>query len=210
MKTKFLAIVLFLVTFFSVSSIAQNTKVYISDVFTTTKVYDTNPIEAIKSDTAIMKVVDKIEIKGGFNKHFFVEFKDVYINDSTKSSIEYIYPIKAIIDAVIEMNEASNLEKYGTDNKIFSVYFRFPNYDTISLTFVFGTTKSVNNGVTEYEAKVIGVATCGNEDNLCATLCVLGNKKIQIESDNTEFENGYKFGKEIREFENGIQAALEE
>ena len=210
MKTKFLAIVLFLVTFFSVSSIAQNTKVYISDVFTTTKVYDTNPIEAIKSDTAIMKVVDKIEIKGGFNKHFFVEFKDVYINDSTKSSIEYIYPIKAIIDAVIEMNEASNLEKYGTDNKIFSVYFRFPNYDTISLTFVFGTTKSVNNGVTEYEAKVIGVATCGNEDNLCATLCVLGNKKIQIESDNTEFENGYKFGKEIREFANGIQAVLEE
>ena len=210
MKTKILAIVLFLVTFFSVSSIAQNTKVYISDVFTTTKVYDTNPIEAIKSDTAIMKVVDKIEIKGGFNKHFFVEFKDVYINDSTKSSIEYIYPIKTIIDAVIEINEASNLEKYGNDNKIFSVYFRFPNYDTISLTFVFGTTKSVNNGVTEYEAKVIGVATCGNEDNLCATLCVLGNKKIQIESDNTEFENGYKFGKEIREFENGIQAALEE
>ena len=210
MKTKVLAIVLFLVTFFSVSSIAQNTKVHINDVFTTTKVYDTNPIEAIKSDTAIMKVVDKMEIKGGFNKHFFVEFKDVYINDSTKSSIEYIYPIKTIIDAVIEMNEASNLEKYGTDNKIFSVYFRFPNYDTISLTFVFGTTKSVNNGVTEYEAKVIGVATCGNEDNLCATLCVLGNKKIQIESDNTEFENGYKLGKEIREFENGIQAALEE
>ena len=210
MKTKVLAIVLFLVTFFSVSSIAQNTKVYISDVFTTTKVYDTNPIEAIKSDTVIMKVVDKMEIKGGFNKHFFVEFKDVYINDSTKSSIEYIYPIKEIIDAVIEMNEPSNLEKYGTDNKIFSVYFRFPNYDTISLTFVFGTTKNVNNGVTEYEAKVIGVATCGNEDNLGATLCVLGNKKIQIESDNTEFENGYKLGKEIREFENGIQAALEE
>lgn len=210
MKTKVLAIVLFLVTFFSVSSIAQNTKVYISDVFTTTKVYDTNPIEAIKTDTAIMKVVDKMEIKGGFNKHFFVDFKDVYINDSTKSSIEYIYPIKEIIDAVIEINEPSNLEKYGHDNKIFSVYFRFPNYDTISLTFVFGTTKSVNNGVTEYEAKVIGVATCGNEDNLCATLCVLGNKKIQIESDNTEFENGYKFGKEIREFENGIQAALEE
>ena len=210
MKTKVLAIVLFLVTFFSVSSIAQNTKVYISDVFTTTKVYDTNPIEAIKSDTAIMKVVDKMEIKGGFNKHFFVEFKDVYINDSTKSSIEYIYPIKEIIDAVIEINEPSNLEKYGHDNKIFSVYFRFPNYDTISLTFVFGTTKSVNNGVTEYGAKVIGVATCGNEDNLCATLCVLGNKKIQIESDNTEFENGYKLGKEIRDFENGIQAALEE
>lgn len=210
MKTKVLAIVLFLVTFFSVSSIAQNTKVYISDVFTTTKVYDTNPIEAIKTDTAIMKVVDKMEIKGGFNKHFFVDFKDVYINDSTKSSIEYIYPIKEIIDAVIEINEPSNLEKYGHDNKIFSVYFRFPNYDTISLTFVFGTTKSVNNGVTEYEAKVIGVATCGNEDNLCATLCVLGNKKIQIESDNTEFENGYKLGKEIREFENGIQAALEE
>lgn len=210
MKTKVLAIVLFLVTFFSVSSIAQNTKVYISDVFTTTKVYYTNPIEAIKSDTAIMKVVDKIEIKGGFNKHFFVDFKDVYINDSTKSSIEYIYPIKEIIDAVIEINEPSNLEKYGHDNKIFSVYFRFPNYDTISLTFVFGTTKSVNNGVTEYEAKVIGVATCGNEDNLCATLCVLGNKKIQIESDNTEFENGYKLGKEIREFETGIQAALEE
>lgn len=210
MKTKVLAIVLFLVTLFGVSCVAQNTKVYINDVFTTTKVYDTNPIEEIKSDTAIMKVVDKMEIKGGFNKHFFIEFKDVYINDSTKSSIEYIYPIKTIIDAVIEMNEASNLEKYGTDNKIFSVYFRFPNYDTISLTFVFGTTKSVNNGVTEYEAKVIGVATCGNEDNLCATLCVLGNKKIQIESDNTEFENGYKFGKEIREFENGIQAALEE
>ena len=210
MKTKVLAIVLFLVTLFSVSCVAQNTKVYINDVFTTTKVYDTNPIDAIKSDTAIMKVVDKMEIKGGFNKHFFVEFKDVYINDSTKSSIEYIYPIKEIIDAVIEMNETSNLEKYGNDNKIFSVYFRFPNYDTISLTFVFGTTKSVNNGVTEYEAKVIGVATCGNEDNLCATLCVLGNKKIQIESDNTEFENGYKFGKEIREFENGIQAALEE
>lgn len=210
MKTKVLAIVLFLVTFFSVSCVAQNTKVYISDVFTTTKFYDTNPIEAIKTDTAIMKVVDKMEIKGGFNKHFFVEFKDVYINDSTKSSIEYIYPIKTIIDAVIEMNEASNLEKYGTDNKIFSVYFRFPNYDTISLTFVFGTTKSVNNGVTEYEAKVIGVATCGNEDNLCATLCVLGNKKIQIEHDTTEFENGYKLGKEIREFENGIQAALEE
>ena len=210
MKTKVLAIVLFLVTFFSVSCVAQNTKVYINDVFTTTKVYNTNPIEAIKSDTAIMKVIDKMEIKGGFNKHFFVEFKDVYINDSTKSSIEYIYPIKEIIDAVIEMNETSNLEKYGNDNKIFSVYFRFPNYDTISLTFVFGTTKSVNNGVTEYEAKVIGVATCGNEDNLCATLCVLGNKKIQIESDNTEFENGYKFGKEIREFENGIQAALEE
>ena len=210
MKTKVLAIVLFLVTFFSVSCVAQNTKVYINDVFTTTKVYDTNPIEAIKYDTAIMKVIDKMEIKGGFNKHFFVEFKDVYINDSTKSSIEYIYPIKEIIDAVIEMNETSNLEKYGNDNKIFSVYFRFPNYDTISLTFVFGTTKSVNNGVTEYEAKVIGVATCGNEDNLCATLCVLGNKKIQIESDNTEFENGYKFGKEIREFENGIQAALEE
>ena len=63
---------------------------------------------------------------------------------------------------------------------------------------------------TEYEAKVIGVATCGNEDNLCATLCDLGNNKIQIESDNTEFENGYKLGKEIREFENGIQAALEE
>ena len=210
MKSKILAIVLFLVTFFSVSSIAQNTKVHINDVFTTTKVYDTNPIEAIKSDTAIMKVVDKMEIKGGFNKHFFVEFKDVYINDSTKSSIEYIYPIKEIIDAVIEINEPSNLEKYGHDNKIFSVYFRFPNYDTISLTFVFGTTKGVNNGVTEYEAKVIGVATCGNEDNLCATLCVLGNKKIQIESDNTEFENGYKLGKEIREFENGIQAALEE
>ena len=35
-------------------------------------------------------------------------------------------------------------------------------------------------------------------------------KIIQIESDNTEFENGYKLGKEIREFENGIQAALEE
>ena len=210
MKTKILAIVLFLVTLFSVSCIAQNTKIYIDDEFTTTKVYDTNPIEVIKSDTAIMKVVDKMEIKGGFNKHFFVDFKDVYINDSTKSSIEYIYPIKEIIDAVIEINEASNLEKYGHDNKIFSVYFRFPNYDTISLTFVFGTTKSVNNGVTEYEAKVIGVATCGNEDNLCATLCVLGNKKIQIESDNTEFENGYKFGKEIREFENGIQAALEE
>lgn len=210
MKTKILAIVLFLVTFFSVSCVAQNTKVYISDVFTTTKVYDTNPIEAIKTDTAIMKVVDKMEIKGGFNKHFFVDFKDVYINDSTKSSIEYIYPIKEIIDAVIEINEPSNLEKYGHDNKIFSVYFRFPNYDTISLTFVFGTTKSVNNGVTEYEAKVIGVATCGNEDNLCTTLCVLGNKKIQIESDNTEFENGYKLGKEIREFENGIQAALEE
>lgn len=210
MKTKVLAIVLFLVTFFSVSCVAQNTKVYISDVFTTTKVYDTNPIEAIKSDTAIMKVVDKMEIKGGFNKHFFVDFKDVYINDSTKSSIEYIYPIKEIIDAVIEINEPSNLEKYGHDNKIFSVYFRFPNYDTISLTFVFGTTKSVNNGVTEYEAKVIGVATCGNEDNLGATLCVLGNKKIQIEHDTTEFENGYKLGKEIREFENGIQAALEE
>ena len=210
MKTKVLAIVLFLVTLFSVSCVAQNTKVYINDVFTTTKVYDTNPIDAIKSDTAIMKVVDKMEIKGGFNKHFFVEFKDVYINDSTKSSIEYIYPIKEIIDAVIEMNETSNLEKYGNDNKIFSVYFRFPNYDTISLTFVFGTTKSVNNGVTEYEAKVIGVATCGNEDNLCATLCVLGNKKIQIEHDTTEFENGYKLGKEIREFENGIQAALEE
>lgn len=210
MKTKVLAIVLFVVTFFSVSCVAQNTKVYINDVFTTTKVYDTNPIESIKSDTAIMKVVDKMEIKGGFNKHFFVEFKDVYINDSTKSSIEYIYPIKTIIDAVIEINEASNLEKYGTDNKIFSVYFRFPNYDTISLTFVFETTKSVNNGVTEYKAKVIGVATCGNEDNLCATLCVLGNKKIQIEHDTTEFENGYKLGKEIREFENGIQAALEE
>ena len=49
MKTKVLAIVLFLVTFFSVSCVAQNTKVYISDVFTTTKFYDTNPIEAIKS-----------------------------------------------------------------------------------------------------------------------------------------------------------------
>ena len=210
MKTKILAIVLFLVTLFSVSCVAQNTKIYINDEFTTTKVYDTNPIEVIKSDTAIMKVVDKIEIKGGFHKHFFVDFKDVYINDSTKSSIEYIYPIKEIIDAVIEINEASNLEKYGTDNKIFNLNFRFPNYDTINLTFIFGTTKSVNNGVTEYEAKVIGVATCGNEDNLCATLCVLGNKKIQIESDNTEFENGYKLGKEIREFENGIQAALEE
>ena len=210
MKTKVLAIVLFLVTFFSVSCVAQNTKVHINDVFTTTKVYDTNPIEAIKSDTAIMKVVDKMEIKGGFHKYFFVDFKDVYINDSTKSSIEYIYPIKEIIDAVIEMNEPSNVEKYGEDNKIFNLNFRFPNYDTINLTFVFGTTKSVNNGVTEYKAKLIGVATCGNEDNLCATLCVLGNKKIQIESDNTEFEDGYKLGKEIREFENGIQAALEE
>ena len=210
MKTKVLAIVLFLVTFFSVSCVAQNTKVYINDVFTTTKVYDTNPIEAIKSDTAIMKVVDKMEIKGGFNKHFFVEFKDVYINDSTKSSIEYIYPIKEIIDAVIEMNEPSNLEKYGTDNKIFNLNFRFPNYDTINLTFLFGTTKNLNNDTIEYQTKVTGLATCGNEDNLCATLCVLGNKKIQIESDNTEFENGYKLGKEIREFENGIQAALEE
>lgn len=210
MKTKVLAIVLFLVTFFSVSSVAQNTKVYINDVFTTTKVYDTNPIESIKSDTAIMKVVDKIEIKGGINKLLCVDLKAVYINDSTKSSIEYIYPIKTIIEAVIEMNEASNLEKYGTDNKIFSVYFAFPNEDSMSFNFVFGTTKNVNNGLTEYKAKVIGVATCGNEDNLCATLCVLGNKKIQIESDNTEFENGYKLGKEIREFENGIQAALEE
>ena len=210
MKTKILAIVLFLVTLFSVSCVAQNTKIYINDEFTTTKVYDTNPIDVIKSDTAIMKVVDKIEIKSGFHKHFFVDFKDVYINDSTKSSIEYIYPIKEIIDAVIEINEASNLEKYGTDNKIFNLNFRFPNYDTINLTFIFGTTKSVNNGVTEYKAKVIGVATCGNEDNLCATLCVLGNKKIQIEHDTTEFENGYKLGKEIREFENGIQAALEE
>lgn len=210
MKTKVLAIVLFLVTFFSVSSIAQNTKVYISDVFTTTKVYDTNPIESIKSDTAIMKVVDKMEIKGGFHKHFFVEFKDVYINASTKSSIEYIYPIKAIIDAVIVMNEQSNVEKYGEENKIFSLNFRFPNYDTINLTFIFGTTKNVNNDTIEYQSKVTGLATCGNEDNLCATLCVLGNKKIQIESDNTEFENGYKLGKEIREFENGIQAALEE
>ena len=210
MKTKILAIVLFLVTFFSVSCVAQNTKVYINDVFTTTKVYDTNPIEAIKSDTAIMKVVDKMEIKGGFNKHFFVEFKDVYINDSTKSSIEYIYPIKEIIDAVIEMNEASNLEKYGTDNKIFNLNFRFPNYDTINLTFLFRTTKNLNNDTIEYQTKVTGLATCGNEDNLCVTLCVLGNKKIQIESDNTEFEDGYKLGKEIREFENGIQAALEE
>ena len=210
MKTKVLAIVLFLVTFFSVSCVAQNTKVYINDVFTTTKVYDINPIEAIKSDTAIMKVVDKMEIKGGFNKHFFVEFKDVYINDSTKSSIEYIYPIKTIIDAVIEMNEPSNLEKYGTDNKIFNLNFRFPNYDTINLTFIFGTTKNLNNDTIEYQTKVTGLATCGNEDNLCTTLCVLGNKKIQIESDNTEFEDGYKLGKEIREFENGIQAALEE
>lgn len=210
MKTKILAIVLFLVTFFSVSCVAQNTKVYINDVFTTTKVYDTNPIEAIKSDTAIMKVVNKMEIKGGFNKHFFVEFKDVYINDSTKSSIEYIYPIKTIIDAVIEMNETSNLEKYGTDNKIFNLNFRFPNYDTINLTFIFGTTKNLNNDTIEYQTKVTGLATCGNEDNLCTTLCVLGNKKIQIERDNTEFENGYKLGKEIREFENGIQAALEE
>ena len=210
MKTKVLAIVLFLVTFFSVSCVAQNTKVYINDVFTTTKVYDTNPIESIKSDTAIMKVVDKMEIKGGFNKLLCVDLKAVYINDSTKSSIEYIYPIKAIIDAVIEMNERSNLEKYGEENKIFSLDFRFPNYDTINLTFIFGTTKNVNNGVTEYKAKLIGVATCGNEDNLCATLCVLGNKNIQIESDTTEFENGYKLGKEIREFENGIQAALEE
>lgn len=210
MKTKVLAIVLFLVTFFSVSCVAQNTKVYINDVFTTTKVYDTNPIEAIKTDTAIMKVVDKMEIKGGFNKHFFVEFKDVYINDSTKSSIEYIYPIKTIIDAVIEMNEPSNLEKYGTDNKIFNLNFRFPNEDTINLTFLFGTTKNVNNDTIEYQTKVTGLATCGNEDNLCTTLCVLGNKKIQIESDNTEFEDGYKLGKEIREFENGIQAALEE
>ena len=210
MKTKVLAIVLFLVTFFSVSCVAQNTKVYINDVFTTTKVYDTNPIESIKSDTAIMKVVDKMEIKGGFNKLLCVDLKAVYINDSTKSSIEYIYPIKAIIDAVIEMNERSNLEKYGEENKIFSLDFRFPNYDTINLTFIFGTTKNVNNGVTEYKAKLIGVATCGNEDNLCATLCVLGNKNIQIEHDTTEFENGYKLGKEIREFENGIQAALEE
>lgn len=210
MKTKVLAIVLFLVTFFSVSCVAQNTKVYINDVFTTTKVYDTNPIESIKSDTAIMKVVDKMEIKGGFNKLLCVDLKAVYINDSTKSSIEYIYPIKAIIDAVIEMNERSNLEKYGEENKIFSLNFRFPNYDTINITFIFGTTKNVNNGVTEYKAKLIGVATCGNEDNLCATLCVLGNKNIQIESDTTEFENGYKLGKEIREFENGIQAALEE
>ena len=210
MKTKVLAIVLFLFTFFSVSCVAQNTKVYINDVFTTTKVYDTNPIESIKSDTAIMKVVDKMEIKGGFNKLLCVDLKAVYINDSTKSSIEYIYPIKAIIDAVIEMNERSNLEKYGEENKIFSLNFRFPNYDTINLTFIFGTTKNVNNGVTEYKAKLIGVATCGNEDNLCATLCVLGNKNIQIESDTTEFENGYKLGKEIREFENGIQAALEE
>lgn len=210
MKTKVLAIVLFLVTFFSVSCVAQNTKVYINDVFTTTKVYDTNPIEAIKTDTAIMKVVDKMEIKGGFNKHFFVEFKDVYINDSTKSSIEYIYPIKTIIDAVIEMNEPSNLEKYGTDNKIFNLNFRFPNEDTINLTFLFGTTKNVNNDTIEYQTKVTGLATCGNEDNLCTTLCVLGNKKIQIEHDTTEFENGYKLGKEIREFENGIQAALEE
>ena len=87
MKTKVLAIVLFLVTLFSVSCVAQNTKVYINDVFTTTKVYDTNPIEAIKSDTAIMKVVDKMEIKGGFNKLLCIDFKDVYINDSTKSSI---------------------------------------------------------------------------------------------------------------------------
>lgn len=210
MKTKILAIVLFLVTFFSVSSIAQNTKVYIRDVFTTTKVYDANPIESIKSDTAIMKVVDKMEIKGGFHKYFFVEFKDVYINDSTKSSIEYIYPIKAIIDAVIEMNETSNLEKYGHDNEIFDLNFRFPNEDTINLTFLFGTTKNVNNNTIEYQAKVTGLATCGNEDNLCTTLCVLGDKKIQIERDNTEFENGYKLGKEIREFENGIQAALEE
>ena len=210
MKIKVLAIVLFLFTFFSVSCVAQNTKVYINDVFTTTKVYDTNPIEVIKSDTAIMKVVDKMEIKGGFNKLLCVDLKAVYINDSTKSSIEYIYPIKAIIDAVIEMNERSNLEKYGEENKIFSLNFRFPNYDTINLTFIFGTTKNVNNGVTEYKAKVIGVATCGNEDNLCTTLCVLGNKNIQIESDTTEFENGYKLGKEIREFENGIQAALEE
>ena len=210
MKTKVLAIVLFLVTFFSVSCVAQNTKVYINDVFTTTKVYDTNPIESIKSDTAIMKVVDKMEIKGGFNKLLCVDLKAVYINDSTKSSIEYIYPIKAIIDAVIEMNERSNLEKYGEENKIFSLNFRFPNYDTINITFIFGTTKNVNNGVTEYKAKLIGVATCGNEDNLCATLCVLGNKNIQIEHDTTEFENGYKLGKEIREFENGIQAALEE
>ena len=205
MKTKVLAIVLFLVTFFSVSCVAQNTKVYINDVFTTTKVYDTNPIEAIKSDTAIMKVVDKMEIKGGFHKHFFV-----YINDSTKSSIEYIYPIKEIIDAVIEMNETSNLEKYGHDNKIFDLNFRFTNYDTINLIFIFGTTKNVNNDTIEYQAKVTGLATCGNEDNLCTTLCVLGNKKIQIEHDNTEFENGYKLGKEIREFENGIQAALED
>ena len=210
MKTKILAIVLFLVTFFSVSCLAQNTKVYINDVFTTTKVYDTNPIESIKSDTAIMKVVDKMEIKGGFHKYFFVEFKDVYINDSTKSSIEYIYPINAIIDAVIEMNETSNLEKYGHDNKIFDLSFKFPNEDTINLTFLFGTTKNVNNDTIEYQTKVTGLATCGNEDNLCTTLCVLGNKKIQIERDNTEFENGYKLGKEIREFENGIQAALEE
>ena len=210
MKTKVLAIVLFLFTFFSVSCVAQNTKVYINDVFTTTKVYDTNPIESIKSDTAIMKVVDKMEIKGGFNKLLCVDLKAVYINDSTKSSIEYIYPIKAIIEAVIAMNEQSNVEKYGKENKIFNLNFRFPNYDTINLTFIFGTTKNVNNGVTEYKAKLIGVATCGNEDNLCATLCVLGNKNIQIESDTTEFENGYKLGKEIREFENGIQAALEE
>ena len=101
MKTKVLAIVLFLVTFFSVSCVAQNTKVYINDVFTTTKVYDTNPIEAIKLDTAIMKVVDKMEIKGGFNKLLCVDLKAVYINDSTKSSIEYIYPIKAIIEDLI-------------------------------------------------------------------------------------------------------------
>lgn len=210
MKTKVLAIVLFLVTFFSVSCVAQNTKVHINDVFTTTKVYDTNPIEAIKSDTAIMKVVDKIEIKGCINKLLLVDLKPVYINDSTKSAIEYIYPIKTIIDAVIEMNETSNLEKYGTDNKIFNLNFRFPNEDTINLTFLFGTTKNVNNDTIEYQTKVTGLATCGNEDNLCTTLCVLGNKKIQIESDNTEFENGYKLGKEIREFENGIQTALEE
>lgn len=210
MKTKVLAIVLFLVTFFSVSCMAQNTKVYIRDVFTTTKVYDTNPIEVIKSDTTIMKVVDKIEIKGGFHKYLFVDFKDVYINDSTKSTIEYIYPINSIIEAVIEMNETFNLEKYGHDNEIFNLNFRFPNYDTINLTFLFGTTKNVNNDTIEYQAKVTGLATCGNEDNLCTALCVFGDKKIQIEHDNTEFENGYKMGKEIREFENGIQSALEE
>lgn len=210
MKTKILAIVLFLVTFFSVSCIAQSTKVHINDVFTTIKVYDINPIEAIKSDTSIMKVVDKIEIKGGINKLLCINLKDVYINDSTKSDIAYKYPINAIIEAVIETNEASNVEKYGADNKIFSVYFRFPNEDSMSFNFVLGSTKSVNNGVTEYRGKVIGVATCGSVDTFCITLCAFSNKKTEIENYNTEFENGYKLGKEIREFENGIQTALEE
>ena len=107
------------------------------------------------------------------------------------------------------MNEASNVEKYG-NNKIFNLNFRFPNEDNINLTFILGTTKSVNNGITEYRSKVIGVATCGNVYNYCITLCAFSDKNTEIENHNSEFENGYKLGKEIREFEKGIQTALEE